>query len=118
MSLNRVLVAKTYFFVFLAVASLIAMGPGSAFALTVDLPNHWRDISTLNTVGFLTQDVLFFGALSVQPAGPPTSVSASQGGVTLPLFHLGGGVGDIVPGQYGRSIFYNPALTGSWSLTA
>src|SRR5712691_1827279 len=97
--------------------ALIVSGPNSAFGLTINQANHWRDISTPNTVGFLAQDVLFFGALSVLPAGDGTSVSASQGGVTLPLFFLGGGGGDIFPGQYGRSIPYNAGLTGSWSLT-
>lgn len=110
MSLVRVLVG-------ILIGLLVLNMPTPALSLTINQANHWRDISTPNTVGFLAQDVLFFGALSVLPAGPPTSVSASQGGVNLPLFFLGGGVGDIVPGQYGRSIPYNGSLTGSWSLT-
>ena len=108
MSLARVLVGL--------LSGLVLGAPHQAFSLTINQANHWRDISTPNTVGFLPQDTLFFGALSVQPAGPPTSVSAGQGSVNLPLFFLGGGVGDIVPGQYGRSIPYNASLTGSWSL--
>jgi hypothetical protein len=100
----------------LLIACLVAE-PRSAFSLTIDRANAWRDISSDNTVGFLLGDQLFFGAISVQPAGPPTTVSATQNGLTLPLFFLGGGIGDVAPGQYGRDFAYNPAFTGSWSLS-
>ena len=109
MSLVRVLV--------LVLSGMVLSTPGLAVGLTIDQTVHWRDVSTPNTVGFLTGDVLFFGALSVVPSGAGTSVQATQGGVTLPLFFLGGGPGDIFPNQYGRNVFYNPALTGSWVLT-
>jgi hypothetical protein len=104
--------------VVLALLTNELVAPHSAFRVTISNTTAWRDESGANTVGFLPGDGLFFGAINVAPAGAGTSVTAAQSGLTLPISFLGGGAGDIAPGQYGRTSLYNSSLTGSWLLTA
>jgi hypothetical protein len=100
-------------------ACLVLAGPRAAASLEIAFPLHFREHIGPNSVfNPIPSDTLLFGAVSVIPSGAGTSVSATQGPAITPLFHSGGGPGDIFPDMYLRRALYDPAFTGSWLLTA
>jgi hypothetical protein len=100
----------------LAVAATgLASNPAVATQINVTDPFHYLDNVADNSVGIPTGIRQQFGAVSVIPNGDNgTTGIACQKGVCLPLIPF---PFDTAPNFFGRSIAFNPNLTGSWTLT-
>jgi hypothetical protein len=76
---------------------------------------HFRDQVGPNTVATTAGDRQIVGGTAVQPADPPTAVTAIQGGTTELLTFR---PSPVFPEQHVRSLPFDPALTGEWELRA
>src|SRR5439155_2265658 len=85
------------------------------WAVTTSGPFHVRESVGPNSLGISPGDLQLFGAITVLPSGPPTTVTATQGTVVVPLdfFPI-----TLFPDEYLTRIPFNPALTGSWTINA
>ncbi|MGH7303512.1 MAG: hypothetical protein ACRELZ_09495 [Candidatus Rokuibacteriota bacterium] len=83
-------------------------------AVNISIPYNTRDHTGPNTVGLTPGDRLNFGAVAVQPSGPPTTVTATQAGI---ISNLNFRPSPLFPGLYGANIPFDPALTGQWVIT-
>jgi hypothetical protein len=75
--------------------------------------NNFRDTRGLNDVGVAQGDRIQFGADVVPKAG--TTIAAVQGNVALGAFPCSGLA--VSPNFCARTVAFNPALTGAWTLT-
>jgi hypothetical protein len=91
-----------------------ASAPAAA-AITVSGPFNLREHVAPNTVGSTPGDRLVFGAVTVQPSGPPTTVTGTQVATVSNLAFL---PLTLFPDLYVASIPFDPALTGQWVVTA
>jgi hypothetical protein len=80
--------------------------------------NNFRDTRSINDVGLGQGDTDQYGAQVVPNDAAGTRVFATQGSVRIPGIGTNACGGFTVnPNQCANSINFNPALTGSWSLT-
>jgi hypothetical protein len=105
-----------------ALFTVVALAPLPAVATALQVQSYFnvydsRESSVLGPGGTF----LLFGA-NITPAGPPgsptpapTTVSATQGSVTMPLNYQND---PGLPNQFADRIAYDPTLTGAWTLTA
>jgi hypothetical protein len=95
-----------------------ALLPGThhvAEALTIGNAFQYRGHEGPNSLGLVVGDRLVVVANPVDPAGPPTTVVATQGATSFALLEQ---VAFPPQQPYARSIPFNPALTGPWLLQA
>lgn len=85
---------------------LLATMLGQAQTLTLSNPYHFR-----HTDSRYGNDNHYIGVTASPSASGGTSVTATQGSVTLPLTDFGNG-------EFFVSTPYNPSLTGAWQLNA
>ncbi|MDO8477053.1 MAG: hypothetical protein Q7W02_12835 [Candidatus Rokubacteria bacterium] len=99
------------------VVALIALIPATAWPtpITVSGVFHHRDTRSDNITGLVPGDFVNFGAVSAVPNGAGgTAGVATQGTAVVPLAFI---PTSVAPNLFSRSAFYDPALTGSWTLT-
>ena len=102
--------------------SLVAATKSFAEPIVILDTDLSRDTRSLNNIGFRPGDRLtLFAAVQPNPLSDPvvgldTSVSASLNTTNLDLFFAGSQ--PFFPNEYSRSIAYDPALTGSWTISA
>jgi hypothetical protein len=99
----------------LLLLSAVALAPQSAPALTISDTLHFRINRGANPVGQQVGDVVAVGAVTVVPSGPPTTATATQGSTTRNLVFV---PFSIFPDLYTSVQPFNPALVGSWTITA
>jgi hypothetical protein len=93
---------------------ITGIGNNAAGAITITNPFNFRDNTGPNTIGLPTGDVQQVGAF-VSPSGPPTTVTATQGGTVLNLTFT---PQTIFPDLYEIVFPFDPMLTGAWTITA
>jgi hypothetical protein len=105
-------------FTLLTSAALLLILPGMKHAvadpISITNPFNFRDNTGPNTLGLPVGDVQQVGAF-VDPSGPPTMVTATQGSTVLNLNFT---PETIFPNNYEIVFPFNPSLTGAWTITA
>lgn len=99
----------------LLLLSTVALPAQSVHALTISDPLHFRVNRGPNPVGLLVGDSVAVGAQSIVPAGSPTTATATQDSTTRNLVFA---PFSISPNLYTSVAPFNPALVGSWTITA
>jgi hypothetical protein len=97
-----------------AVTTYATLSVGYGLPITsITRLNNFRDTRGLNDVGIAQGDRIQFGADVVPNQG--TTIAAVQGNVSLGAFICSGLA--VSPNFCARTVAFNPALTGAWTLT-
>ena len=101
--------------IFVVIVGLAVATAPAAAAVNITNPFSTRDHIGPNSIGLTPGDRLVFGAVTVQPSGATTTVTAAQAGVVSNLHFR---PSPLFPNLYGDNIPFDPALAGQWVITA